>query len=466
MDLLATLTAFFQQRAPLVPGEGMVVAFSGGPDSTALLWGLSQLANRQGLDLHAAHLDHAMDPGSHERAARAVELCRQLGVPATVERRPVDAARARGESLEAAGRRLRYAFLEEVRRRVGARYIATAHHLDDQAETVLLRLLHGSGVAGLAGIRPLHGRVVRPLLTCARAELAAAVEGAGLLPVDDPTNFSPMALRNRLRHGLLARLAAEDAELPRRLARIAAAAGAATRRGEEMLLDRLRPRAVEDGVAAPLAELEGLPDALQAPALALLHGLAGAPYPASRGARAELAVQIGRGRVGCDCGDGWRWERRQRDLILTRRPAATAATAPFSYRLKVPGEVEIPEIGVCVHVHPAPVAGWMFRPWPHRAGLALPVEPGEAVEIRNRRPGDRLQPFGRSRPRRLKEVLIDRAVPRERRDRLPLLLVADRIAWVPGVTIDERFRLQRPDGRAWIAELAAPGDRNVRAVGA
>src|SRR5215210_2570161 len=134
-----TLETFFRDQAPLAPGDGLIAAFSGGPDSTALLLGLAPL----GFRLIAAHLDHAMDPGSAERAEAAARIAAQLKVPLVMERREV--LRQAAESLEAAARRVRHEFLEEGRRQAGARWIATAHHRDDQAETVILRLLFGSG---------------------------------------------------------------------------------------------------------------------------------------------------------------------------------------------------------------------------------------------------------------------------------------------------------------------------------
>src|SRR6185295_6157072 len=146
MDISPALEAFFQHAAPLEPGDGIVVAFSGGADSTALLWGMSRLAARRGLRLHAAHLDHALDAGSAARAAAAAHLAARLGVPLIHERSDVLAGRRTAESAEAAARRARYDFLERTRRRLAARYVATGHHRDDQAETVPLRLLFGSGL--------------------------------------------------------------------------------------------------------------------------------------------------------------------------------------------------------------------------------------------------------------------------------------------------------------------------------
>ncbi len=453
MDLLDALETFFRDEAPLAPGEGVLVAFSGGPDSTALLWGMTRLAAERGIRLAAAHLDHAMDAGSGARAEAAARIAGRLGVPLVRERADVRAGFP-GESPEAAGRRARYAFLERTRQTLGARWIATAHHRDDQAETVLLRLLFGSGVEGLAGIRPVHGAVVRPLLTLPRAALLATVGAAGLDPVDDPTNRSLAVPRNRVRHRLLPALEEDDPELPARLARLGDRARSATRAIDRALGERLAVVPAGRGIAVGRAAVEALPAGLLPSAFAWLHRQAGAPYPAGEAARSELLRQLrGNGRAACDCGGGWRWETAG-ELLILRRPETARETVPdFTYTLEVPGSVEIPEIAVRVRVSRRAVEPWMLQGSPHRAGLALPLTEGDLVTIRNRRPGDRIHPLGASGSRRLKEVLIDRRVPRHVRERLPLLCVGERIAWAPGVTIDQRFRL---DGHAtaWVAEVA------------
>jgi tRNA(Ile)-lysidine synthase len=453
MELLPTLEAFFRQAAPLDRGDGVVVAFSGGPDSTALLWGLSRLADRRGLTLHAAHLDHAMDPGSTLRAAAAARLAGRLGVPLVRERIDVGGDRRPGESPEAAGRRVRYEFLERTRRRLGAHYVATAHHRDDQAETVLLRLLFGSGLEGLAGVRPVRGAVVRPLLTVPRAALLTAVAAAGLTAVDDPTNGDLGVPRNRVRHRLLPALAAGEPGLAFRLAGLAERAGAAGAALDRRLAAYLPVRPVAGGVAVERRAVEGLPAEVRPFAFAWLHRRAGAPYPAGVAARGELLRQLAGGRrAACDCGGGWRWEVAG-ELLILRRAGADAERVPdFTYTLEVPGELHIPEISVRMRVYRRAVEPWMFHGSPHRAGLALPLAEGDRVTVRNRRPGDRIRPLGASGSRRLKAVLIDRGVPRQERRRLPLLCVDERIAWAPGVAIDEGFRLQG-HATAWVAEV-------------
>ncbi len=321
MHLVSLLARFFTESAPLSPGDRIVVGFSGGPDSTALLASLAGLARERPVEILALHLDHGQDPGSAGRAAAAARLAGRLGVPFVGERWEVAALRHPGESFEVAGRRMRYERLAALRKETGARYVATAHHLDDQAETVLLRLLFGSGLAGLAGIRPVAGPLVRPLLAVPRSVLLTAVSAAGLEAIDDPTNRDPGPARNRLRHQLLPRLTAADPDLPARLARLAARAAGARERIEEALDRALAPLAADTGsggsggsggISIPRRGFAKLPAALRPFALGLLHARAGAPYPASAAAQAELLRQLASpGRIGCDCGGGWRWEGRR-----------------------------------------------------------------------------------------------------------------------------------------------------------
>lgn len=452
------------------------MAFSGGPDSTALLCGLARLRRERGFALAAVHLDHGIDSGSAGRARAAGRLAAALEVDFVEERRDVPALRRHrmpenAESLEAAARRVRYEVLEGVRERLGARWVATAHHLDDQAETVLLRLRFGTGLEGLAGIRPVHGRVIRPLLGVRREELRRYLETAApeLVPVEDPTNRDLRPWRNRIRHLLLPVLATPAGpapDLPERLALLAERArrdGAALDARLARIL-AIAPSADGAGATADRHAFAALPEAVRPFALAALHRRAGAPYPPGAEARSELARQLSRpaaDRVRCDCGGGWFWEADAARLLLRPdRQRACEGSADFTYTLEIPGEVEIPEASLRIRLSRSPVEPWMFQGAPDRAALALPLEPGARVTVRNRRPGDRIHPLGAKGSRRLKEVFIDRRIPRQQRERWPLLCVGESIAWVPGVTIDHRFRLgprERAGGAVpWIAEILPP----------
>ncbi len=449
--LLRTLRRFAER----LDDRSILVAFSGGPDSTALLWGLTQIANGIGLCLHAAHLDHGLDSDSPRRADAARDLAARLEVPITVERLREPAPEA--GSLEAFARRHRYAFLHRLADRLGAAWIATAHHADDQAETVLLRWLFGSGLEGLGAMSPARGRVIRPLLTHRRADLEDALRESGLEPIDDPTNSDLKVPRNAVRRRLLPHLEAREPGLTETLCRLASSARRATRALDRRLEPLLKPEVLtgvtglrERGLAVDRQTLESLPMALLPTALTWLHRRAGAPYPASSAARRELIRQIQAGAgLGCDCGRGWRWEADTSSFRLVR---SASSPGRFAYNLMVPGSVDVSELSLRLRLARGRVASWMYSGCIHRTGLADLALEDSSVVVRNRRPGDRIQPLGSSKRRRLKDLLIDRRVPRQERDRLPLLVVDGEIAWVPGVTIGERFKLSGGSS-AWIAEV-------------
>jgi len=186
-------------------GAAIVLAISGGPDSTALLHGAVQLTPDRGWRLRVAHLDHGLRPTSGDEATAVAAAAMSLGLPAEVRRTDVAAlAAAEHRSLEDAGRQARYRFLEEVAAGFAPdALVATAHTADDAAETILLRLARGSGLRGLRGIPPRRGRVIRPLLHVRRATLRNALDAAGIAYLIDPSNADTAHARNRVRAELL-----------------------------------------------------------------------------------------------------------------------------------------------------------------------------------------------------------------------------------------------------------------------
>ncbi|MEL7059875.1 MAG: tRNA lysidine(34) synthetase TilS [Acidobacteriota bacterium] len=173
--------------------------------------------------------------------------------------------------------------------------------------------------------------------------------------------------------------------------------------------------------------------------------------PPSKDARRELDRQLATGRrVECNGGGGLRLTADNDRLCLTDQRARTTATAGFSYTLQAPGEAALHAIGRRILVRRQPIAEWMFTGAADRAALSFRAD--AILEMRTRRPGDRLRPLGGGR-KRLKSLLIDRRIPRSERDLLPLLVIDGAIAWVPGVAIDESFRVQPDATDAWIATI-------------
>ena len=428
------------------------MAASGGADSTALLWGMTQLTSRLGLEVHAAHLDHGLDAGSGGRAAAVTGLCDRLRVPlhaASLD--PADRRRP-GESPEAAARRGRYRFLERQRRVCGARWVLTAHHADDQVETLLLRWIYGSGIAGLSGIAERRGRIVRPLLGLSRRQITAALEPTRVRAVEDPTNNDLSVPRNLVRHRLIPKLEPHWPSLVSDLLAVGRAASGARRRLDAIVESQTEMRQESGGVSLDRAALLRLPDALWPFALARASRLAGLVYPPGRDARRELRRQlVAGGKIGCDQGDGWRWRARNDRLSLEPAPLPHRPR-PFCRTFEAPGEVDVPELGIKVRLRPSKEEAWMLRGAADRAGLGLRLRPGERVTVRNRLPGDRLRPLGCDYRRRLKKVFIDHRVPWRQRDSLPLLEVGGRIVWVPGVTVEHDCRLA-PGLQVGLAEI-------------
>jgi len=434
---------------------------------------LKDLADEEGFDLHGAHLDHCLDPESGRRARRASEIASSLGVPLVLETTEVLGQLQRGEGVEAGARRLRYAFLERVRHRIDARFIATAHHRDDQAETLLQRLASGSGMDGLAGILPIHGSIVRPLLTATRRQIEGELLERNLAPVEDPTNTDLKYQRNRMRHRVLPSFATREPDLPQRLAALAETARRVRYKLDRRMIAKLDLRREPGGEAsASLSCTRALPKELLGPALSALCRASTADYPIPQGARHELHRQLrSEHPPGLDCGSGWRLEGQGDRLWLY---AVEPPTPFFSYTFRVPGTLEIPEIGARLRMRPgregvpSPSGGDRGFFAAHQACLQLPLGSGDVVTVRNRRPGDRVQVSESRSGRRLKEILIDSKVPRRHRDRLPLLCIGGAIAWVPGVAVAKGLVLDRADLANEIAlddgiaqEDSGRGDRSL-----
>jgi tRNA(Ile)-lysidine synthase len=209
----------------------VLVAVSGGADSVALLRAMVALKGGGAGRLCAAHLNHQLREGAPDDERFVVDLCRRLGVTCEVGRIAVERLAAEsGDGVEAAARTARYRFLEQAAGRLGARFVVTAHTADDQAETVLHRILRGTGIRGLAGMartRPLgHAALIRPLLGVRRAELRAYLDALGQPCRRDPSNLDLRFTRNRIRRSLLPRLQRQfNPDVVEALLRLASLAG-------------------------------------------------------------------------------------------------------------------------------------------------------------------------------------------------------------------------------------------------
>jgi tRNA(Ile)-lysidine synthase len=413
-----------RRHAMLEGGETVLVAVSGGADSVSLLHLLTSLAPGWRLTLHVLHVDHQLRPDSARDAEFVQALGGRLGVPVEVATVTVSGR----DSLEAAARQARYAALDACADRIGAQRIALAHTADDQAETVLMRLLEGAGVRGLAGIPPVRGRLIRPLIECRRVELEAELVSARIEWVEDPTNQDPKFLRNRIRHELLPLLEeAYNPEIARALVRVATLARDAINALDRIAtaeLDRLGAWQ-EGAVTLQLEPLRALPRQVAAEVLRQAAARLGSRAPlrawAHRGLRRVLATPAPR-----------RPFRLGGVTLEVSGPRVRLALAPLlelaARELGVPGRVDLPEIGRTLEARLADVDAYAIPDEPDRVAFDADRLPPKLL-VRPRRAGDRLTPFGGG-ERKLKDLLIDAKVPRWERGRVPVIEAGGEILWV------------------------------------
>ena len=200
-DIIKRIEKFIKEEKLIEPGEKVLLAVSGGIDSMVMLHLLKTLSKELNFNIYVAHLDHAIRKNSERDANFVRRICREWNLECTVERRKVE--RGKGESLEEAARRVRYGFLREVKEKVGAKKIATAHHMLDLVETMIYRILRGVGPLSLYSIRAKEKDLIRPLLILKREEIEMYAKEKGVPFVQDETNFDLTIRRNYIRHRVI-----------------------------------------------------------------------------------------------------------------------------------------------------------------------------------------------------------------------------------------------------------------------
>ena len=403
------------------PGDRVLVAVSGGPDSVALLDALVRLAPELRLVLAVCHVHHGLRPEADGDAQFVTRLGAQFGCVVGVER--VTVRVGAGRSPEAAARAARYAALARAARAFSARRIALGHTADDQAETVLMRILQGAGPRGLAGIPVRRGRFVRPLLAVDRATVLAHLGAHGLPHVEDATNRDPAFLRNRIRHGVLPLLVREAGpRVPDALRRLAYASREAVAALDALLRPRLAAhlRPAPGGWGLDLRALDDLPPGGVKTILRLAVAKVAPADEVRAGLRVghlDSLVRLLDAPIGARVRlPGGGLVERGRACLWIGRPGLAAAVTPVS----VPGETPVPGVGLLVTadvVHPAP--GHPADPaW--EAWFDADLLPPDLV-VRPRRPDERIVPFGSERSVRVSRLLAAAGAPRFGRAHWPIL---------------------------------------------
>jgi tRNA(Ile)-lysidine synthase len=457
-----------RRQALITAGERVALAVSGGSDSVALLFILAELSRKARWELVGViHVNHQIRPESDADERFVVALAKELSLP--VEAMSVNVPQrvaASRRSLEVTAREARYECFERAAGRLGATTVATGHTVDDQAETVLLRLLRGTGARGLGAIRARRGMYVRPLLGCQRSELRSYLAMHGRMYCEDPSNASLSVPRNRIRHQLLPLVLSLAPGGVRAVARFATLAV-----DDEQLLTELAEQAsgsavqlTGDGVQLDVGLLLRLPRAL---ARRVIRSGIERSGGVANAFDIEAVLRFAHRKRPTGGLDLHRVTVVRTGSVLTIGHRRTVSKrggydgpemrSEVGTLLPIPGRADLKETGVCVSA--SFLSGTDAGLWSH-GGLtdrrvALQADAVRLpLVVRHREPGDRFHPLGAPGSRRLQDVMVDRKVPRSERDKVPLVVDdSGRIVWVAGVGIAHHCRVTAPEAGMVILEL-------------
>lgn len=427
------------------PEDLVVVAVSGGPDSVCLLHILHALKEELGISILAAHYDHGLRPGEDTSETRFVaSLAESLSAPLETEKGRSLVRRKRA-SLEETARNARYRFLEKVRKKHDAQKIALAHQLNDQAETVLMRLLRGSGPSGLGGIPPCRDRViVRPLIEIGRKEVESYIKARALSYVVDSSNLQASFLRNRIRLELIPLLAQYQPRLAERLAETA-----------EIL--RMEDEYLEKIVAAWVDKESEISSVGRASVA--LRSFLDLPLPLRRRAARQLIEKVKKDLRGV----GSEHIRSVLAMAEAEKPQASldlpgkvciqrtygrldfkssspGKPAPFEYKIPKPGLYHLRQIGRTLTLEEATVPKTLrgslrWTAYLDAEKLRYPLS------VRSFRPGDRFVPLGMKGHKKIKDFFVDLKVPAEERHATPIVFSQRTPVWICGYRMDDRFKV-------------------------
>lgn len=447
-----------ESRGMISPGDTVLCACSGGPDSMALFHLLVELKADLRFELAAAHFHHGLRPEADEDETFVRAEVSRCGVRLIAEKGDVAAfASANKMGLEEAGRRLRYEFLRRAAAKAGASKIATGHNMNDQAETVLMRIIRGTGLTGLAGIPPVSEyedrTIIRPLIEISREEIVAYLRERGLPFRTDRSNLDRRFLRNRVRHELLPEIESRfGGRSTEHLARLAGLVW----EEEQVLADFIR------STAGMLITGAGREAGLNAGLLDLL------PRPAARRIAREFLrevkgdlggfsmtdvdrlVGLAEGREAPAAG-GFIFRREKGRIALKPKRQASPG---FELSWDGRNELRLEAAGAVFRARVMKNPGLERLDFDDRQRAFFDLDAvGLPLAVRNRLPGDRYKPLGSSGRKKVKEMLRARGVPAGDRSDIPVFLSGTDIIWIPGLPTAENFRVRKNSARVLLIEM-------------
>jgi tRNA(Ile)-lysidine synthetase-like protein len=475
---LTTLRGFDLPDSP----RPILLGVSGGADSLAMLHLFWRARDDLALAVQVLHVHHGIRGAEADQDADfVIETCRAWNIPAQVVRTDAPAQAKQGKlSLEEAARQVRYAALALEAERINARAVAVAHTADDQAETVLMHLLRGSGLTGLRGMQPISPPgshfplpLLRPLLAFSRAEIEAYCADHRLAPRTDPSNADTTYFRNRLRHDILPLLDSVAPGVCTRLAHTAALLSADHAALEAQVALAWDIFAIEKTDQKVRFDRARWSSALLAVQREFLRQAVWHLRPAVRDVtfdHIEAALGVIRsGQTGARSTlPGGLMLTLEYDAIRIAPVDAAPASPEWpllnqgeELALIQPGSVKVGDWTLSISRYEGERSGAAWEAliadrW--SALLALPA--ADNLILRTRRDGDRFQPQGAGGSQKLSDFMINAKIPGAWRGRIPLLVIGDQIGWVCGWRVDQRLVVRPESGDIWLAKFIQPGSQS------
>ena len=416
--MLNKVCAFIRAQKLIAPGDHVVCALSGGADSVALLWALYLLKDKLKITLSAAHFNHNLRQAESDRDQEFCrQLCQRYDIPLSIGSGEVKAG---AKGLEAAAREARYGFFAGLSGK-----IATAHTADDNAETLLMHLIRGTGLKGLGGISPMRGNVIRPMLTVTRQEVIAFLQEYCLAHIEDSSNQTDAFLRNRIRHHVMPLLYQENPKLSENLSQMALR----LRQDEEIL------QSLTDGELPDVHTLRQMPEGLRKRHLARFLEDAGVKEPESEHLQlAESLVLSDKPSAKANFPGGIEICRNYNRLEKRKSTDGLPVT-----ELPCDGTVELIEQGIRIHSKPSLEPSFTWD--------KFTVYPKGKMIIRSRKTGDTIRLQGGTKS--LKELMIDKKIPASERNKIPVISDDAGVLAVWGIGAN----LDRTDGQGLCVEI-------------
>lgn len=425
------------------PGERVVVAVSGGPDSVCLLHLLKRLSAEENLHLFVAHLNHMLREEALNEEEFVRKMAEAMSLPFYSERIEVKAKLRRGETLEEGARRIRYDFLLRACEKFSAFKVALGHNADDLVETVIFNLIRGTGLRGIRGIPPIRCEnsiaFIRPLINIWRQEIEGYLQENKIPYVIDRSNLTLQFTRNKIRHQvipLLMEINPRAKEAIHRFAQLASEAHDFINEQAIVAKEELVEHKTRYLMWINLPRLSSFHPVVQKEALRLILSDFLGDISDVGSQELEVILKIGEGEM-LTLPKAVQVEHRGEKLVLRKRKIHPV---PFELPIKVPGYTFIPPAGIGIEVRL--VQGNFIIKDPRCLEVTLDMEKIRGnIIARNWRRGDRMVPLGMKEPKKLQDIFVDSKVPREERYRVPILCDEEGIIWVVGLRISERVKV-------------------------